>query len=611
MDFSSCLDFPEGTTVSDKRTACAPEVYRYRWPNKNVGRSHTYRGTGACHELEIYPDDRLVCAGLMATPVFDMSGAFDDNGTPADYTDDKPNGTPLPCNRRPTSTAAAPFETEAMVVDCVNGQADADPEAESLQVDDWIALGAPSLEGVEHLGTYHHMGFEDQAGNNFEPAYDSTEDIFVAHEAELTQSGDFVLVTDERGGGVLPVGASCSPGADNLLGNGGIHAFRVDQLSKDFPVAEGAEDAEAEAAVQAYQERVYAQSSEGERAIYRTEINTEPQGAVCTSHVFQQIPGQNRIFMAWYSQGTRVVDFTENPDGTIDFETAAYFVPENANEWTSHVFKVETNPDGSFTYWGAAADFALADAGRNAVDIYKVTLPAPPKPSGEPLAGTPTFPPGDDASACASAAGFDAVRARTVKKRKRVRFTFQRRGEDRARVEIYRWTKGKRRKIRRRQATEYRGRESTVTWNGRGARKFRNGYFMARFTVSAPNGREDVRHIGLRKKRGRFFVLPAFDRRSTCAFVNYYSLRRPVFGGKNRKALKVIVRLSESGSGSIEVRNRKGKLVKRVNSRALKAGKNKIKIRLPRKAKRGAYDVTLKAERPGHGSELTLRSRRL
>ena len=48
----------------------------------------------------------------------------------------------------------------------------------------------------------------------------------MAHEAELTQSGKFVLVTDERGGGILPGGATCTPGADNPIGNGGIHALR-------------------------------------------------------------------------------------------------------------------------------------------------------------------------------------------------------------------------------------------------------------------------------------------------------------------------------------------------------------------------------------------------
>ena len=37
------------------------------------------------------------------------------------------------------------------------------------------------------------------------PPFDATEDIFVSHEAELTQSGRYVLVTDERGGGILPV----------------------------------------------------------------------------------------------------------------------------------------------------------------------------------------------------------------------------------------------------------------------------------------------------------------------------------------------------------------------------------------------------------------------
>ena len=48
------------------------------------------------------------------------------------------------------------------------------------------------------------------------------------------------------------------------------------------------------------------------KAIYRAPVRTEPQATLCTAHVFQQIPGQNRIFMGWYSQGTQVVDFTEN-----------------------------------------------------------------------------------------------------------------------------------------------------------------------------------------------------------------------------------------------------------------------------------------------------------
>ena len=596
VDFSSCLNFPEGTTLDQKRAACKPDVYRYRWPNANISRSHTYRGTGACHELEIYPDDRLVCAGLMATPVFDVSGAFDDNGTPTDYSDDKPKGTPLPCAERESTTVAEPFTTGATIIDCVNGQADADPEGESLQVDDWIKLGSPSLEGVEHLGTYHHMGFEDQAGDNFEPAYLSTEDIFVAHEAELSQSGRYVFVTDERGGGVLPGGSTCAPGVDNGIGNGGLHAFRVDRLSKAFPAEPGAP-------VEAYQENVYATDSEGNRAIYRAEINTQPHGAICTAHVFQQIPGQNRIFMGWYSQGTQVVDFTENADGTIDFNPTGYMIPENANTWTSHVFKVEQNEDGSFTYWGATGDFALGEAGRNAVDVYKVTLPPPPKPRGAALPGTPTFPPSESEEACATASGFDSLKSKPRRKRKRVRFSFT--AADSVNATIFRRSTGRR--IARRKVKRFRDRERAFTWKPRRAR---NGFYDVRFKTTAPNGRRDVRHLSVRRRNGKFFNLPAFDRRATCSLVEYASLRRSVFGGRKRKPLRARFKLAQPASVEIEVRRRNGKLVRRVE-KSYPRGKSGVKIRLGRKAKRGAYRITLNAQRSGRASELTLRARYL
>ena len=75
-----------------------------------------------------------------------------------------------------------------------------------------------------------------------------------------------------------------------------------------------------------------------------------------------------------------MIDFTENRDGTLDFKEAGWFIPGNANEWVSAVFKVQPNSDGTFTYWGATGDFSLGEAGRNTIDIYKVTLPAPPKP---------------------------------------------------------------------------------------------------------------------------------------------------------------------------------------------------------------------------------------
>ena len=60
---SSCMYFPAGTTPAQKRERCAPQVYRYRYPEARMATSHVYpNNLQSCHELEIYPDDRLTCA---------------------------------------------------------------------------------------------------------------------------------------------------------------------------------------------------------------------------------------------------------------------------------------------------------------------------------------------------------------------------------------------------------------------------------------------------------------------------------------------------------------------------------------------------------------------
>ncbi len=359
VDYSSCMDLPEGMSVEDKREACQPEVFRYRYPTIDMSLGHTNLGTVyGCHELEIYPDDRMTCGSGATMIVLDMAGAFDDNGTPTDFSDDTVNGEALPCQAR-ASTTEGPTATGATVYDCVTGGTAEAPVA--LDVATWIADGAPSVEGVRWLGSAYHMGRESATGAA-SPAFGAAEDIDFNHEAEFTHSGNFVLATDERGGGVLPPGATCNQGVDNPTGNGGIHAYATDRLTTDRPeTAEAAFDA-------------YGLTSEGEKAIYRASVQTGSEVAFCTAHVFHQIPGQNRIFMAWYSQGTRVVDYVENPDGTIDFIEVAYFIPENTDQWASEVFDFEENEDGSFTYYGLSAETL---EGRGTIDIFSATLPRP------------------------------------------------------------------------------------------------------------------------------------------------------------------------------------------------------------------------------------------
>ena len=514
VDMSSCLNFPAGTSLEAKRAACRPQVYRYRYPTVDIALGHTNKGTlYACHELEVYPDDRLMCASGQAMIAFHLVDAFDDRGTPNDFSDDKPRGTPLPCRVR-ESGSAGPLKTGAFVTDCVDGTG---AGGEDLTVPNWLASGAPSLVGVKWLGSAFHPGRESTTGAA-QPKFDSTQDVDFDHEAELSDSGRYVLATDERGGGVTPPGASCSPNADNKTGNGGIHVYRADALLARAPTS--AADAQSS----------YARTSSGGKAIYRTEIRTKPQAALCTAHVFHQIPGQNRIFMGWYSQGTRVVDFTENANGTIDFREAGWFIPSNGNDWTSAVFRVQSNPDGTFTYYGASGDFAVGDGGRNSIEVWRVTLPAPPAPRGT-LRGVGT--------------GFKPRRPRCFPRRSRVnskgispvkvgysRATVLRRAGVPERAEGRIWTycvtrAGRRGKVRVMFAPGRRGRVRMVatSWRGHRARQVVPGSRFATLRRAFP------------RRRNRGFGLLLAHRRSRVLFVTRRGRVRWIASVDRRMAL--------------------------------------------------------------------------
>ena len=96
VDMSSCMYFPKGRSIIEKRLACRPVVYRYRWPSADIALGHTNKNAiDGSHELEVYANDRLTCGSGGALIMFDMSSAFDDRGTKTPL-DDKPRGTPLP-----------------------------------------------------------------------------------------------------------------------------------------------------------------------------------------------------------------------------------------------------------------------------------------------------------------------------------------------------------------------------------------------------------------------------------------------------------------------------------------------------------------------------------
>ena len=608
VDLSSCMNFPAGTTIEQKRAKCRPEVFRYRYPEARMATSHQYpNALQSCHETEIYPDDRMACASITSTILFSLKGAFDDRGTPNDFTDDKPRGTPLPCRVRESSSMGDGLKTGAPIIDCVDGERGG--QAQPLRVSEWQKIGSPSLEGVEWLGTVPHLGIRGGDNNQsiVNAPRDAKTDVLAAHESELSQSGRYVITSDERGGGVVPPGSSCTPGADNVMGNGGLHFLRTDRFRKDTPLSTPEADQQ------------WARTPTGEKAVFRTTIRTQPQATVCTSHVFQQIPGQNRIFMGWYSQGTQVVDFTENPDGTVSFKEAGYFIPENANSWVSHVFKAQRNADGTFTYWGASSDGILPGAGRSAIDVYKVTLPAPPTPAGGPQPGTPEFPlstvkgvenerVAQDASlkACVSTSAFERATARG--RGRGLRFAFARRGSAPVTVDLFRAARGSR--IGQQRVRRFAGRTRSFTWNGRG-RGVTDGLYNVRFTTRTAAGGRDVRRVALVRRNGRWSRRPAFYRRTPCQLVETAKLSRPVFGSRRKLALEVSFRLNRAADVAVELRQR-GRVVTRVRKRGYAAGRTiRLRVAPSRVRRRGDVRVVLRVTRTGETVTQTLTAKRL
>ena len=597
VDMSSCMNVPEDTSVTAKRNACRPQVFRYRWPSVAMSRGTMGGAIYGCHELEVYPNDRLTCGSGQALMVFDMSGAFDDRGTPDDYTDDRPRGTPLPCTVRESVSQA--FATGAMVTDCVDGAGEG---TDDLTVAKWLQSGAPSLEGVRHVGNAFHMG-----RNGPRPAL---EDIDFDHEAELSASGNLLIATDERGGGVSPPGASCAQGNPSSLStsNGGVHFYRADRLFQTTPRVldeEGELDPDASAAAA---DASYARTPEGEKAIYRAQVRTGAQATVCTAHVFQQIPGQNRIFMGWYSQGTQVIDFTENPDGTVTLKEAGWFIPQNANQWTSAIFKAQENPDGTFTYWGAASDFNLGESGRNAIDIYKVTLPAPPAPADgpgvlpqrvrgqtvrDPLTGEPVVATSSaGAPGCVAPRSFSAASVTTSGRR--LSFAFS--ADAPVTIDLFQQTTG-RRVTGERLVRRFRNVSGSVRWNGRDSRgrRLRDGHYMVRFAAQTRAGTPDERRFALARRNGRFKRLGRHEQLDQCGLLRRWKLLRPVFGGRANRSLDMSFRLGTDATAEIVVR-RGRRVVKRFRPVEYRAGvlhRKRLNVKVTRRLRRGRYRVTL------------------
>lgn len=325
LNIKSCLN-KKLRGLRAKRRNCRPKVYRIsfrpEWAQQIDANGDRMPGTASsCHDITA-KRGRLYCANLNSTIVLDVRNLTNDRGNV--------RGRPINCD------VIAGTNTKAKVTDC----------------SDINKTGSNQARGWRYIGHVNHPGRNGSHNTNTD--YESTEGVAVSHEAEPTPDKRWMFVTDERGGGVVPGGASCTE-VPNPYGNGGVHVFDISSGG----------------------EFRYARDAEGNKAVF-IGAATVPSSTFCTAHVMEQIPKEQRFTIAWYTQGTKIVDYYIDGQGRWSFNEIASVVPQNpsANTWTSQVFKIERHDDGTVSYY-----FMTSDITRG-IDILKWTGPA--NPNGTP-----------------------------------------------------------------------------------------------------------------------------------------------------------------------------------------------------------------------------------
>lgn len=337
FDIRSCLDVGGGLRA--KRQECRPKAYRIpfrpNWSRQKIDGELQPGSEAACHDITTSPG-RLYCAALNATIVFDVTNLTRPNG--------RVRGSQLPCSVVPGT------DTRAMVTDC------------TMDND----LEGPRARGWRFLGTFNHPGRDcaptpgAQTNCNSNTEVESKDGVAVSHESDPTPDGRFLFVTDERGGGVVPGGASCTPGVDNPNGNGGLHVLNIRDPSNIR----------------------YARQPDGSKAVFIGEV-VVPAATFCTMHVIEHVPREQRLIVGYYSQGVKIVDYWRDANGRWIFRETASLVLPGAATWAAEDFYIRRHRNGSATYFILISDI------ERGIDVVKWRGPMNPRGSPPPTGLAP------------------------------------------------------------------------------------------------------------------------------------------------------------------------------------------------------------------------------
>lgn len=326
VDIRSCLGLQK-QRLEKKRAKCRPKVSRIPFKDTWTAQSNEDPTDGeigerqnptGCHDITA-EGSRLYCAALNGTAVFNVKDLTNKKGAV--------KGERLPCK------VVKGTLTKAKVTNCDLGEGN---DTVAGDVEAYEKLGKPRARGWKFVGSVNHPGIESGNTNQFVPA---DEGVAVSHEADPVFGGDFMMVTDERGGGVIPPGASCTTGLDNPIGNGGLHVFNIKKPGNFAKTGD-------------YN---YAKKPDGSKAIFISE-NVTPVPTFCNIHVIEKIPGEQRLVMSWYSQGIKIVDYFVDNNGRWTFDEVASYNLPGANTWAAEDFKIVNHSDGTRTYFFLASD---------------------------------------------------------------------------------------------------------------------------------------------------------------------------------------------------------------------------------------------------------------
>lgn len=162
--------------------------------------------------------------------------------------------------------------------------------------------------------------------------------VTISHQLEPNFKRDVLIATDEYGGGATSGVCGKSPTADAtyMLGGQATGAQGVGAVHFYKAAADGS----------------FALNGMDKTGTFNIPLHApEPSG--CTAHVFWQAPDQNRMTIAWYKQGVRVVDYSDPAQA----KELGWFIPKGANTWGA-------KPHRGFVF---ASDMARG------LDVYEYT----------------------------------------------------------------------------------------------------------------------------------------------------------------------------------------------------------------------------------------------